>query len=308
MRPLTLPGDRPTGSARWVVPVAVPILAVFAAHVLISPERTGSVLRSVGAAAAWGTMLIAGLVVTVLAARAVTALRSRSGRARDLASSPATWIAVAVVAYFILLTSVAGRITPLPFFDVFERHWQGKVLDLVWLAILFAMFRRWAKTEAGLRWRIRSGSAAPAWIAIGGVFVLFIALTALAVATDPSASTPVGFEQVAFNATIPNLTEELIWRGAMLAVLDRVFGTPRSVLGAKIGWGAVVTAVVFGLGHAILLDQSGAWSLNIAGGLFALVMGLALAWIWARTGSVWPAFLLHCAPELGVDVGMMVVS
>lgn len=307
MLPLTLPRNRPTGSARWVLPVALPILAVFATHAAIAPERTGSVLRSIGTAATWGAVLIAGLVLTVLAALAVTALRSKTGRARALASSPATWIAVAVVAYFILLTSVAGRITPLPFFDAFERHWQGKVLDLIWIAILFAMFRRWAKAEAGLRWRLRSGSAAPAWIAIGAVFVLFTALTALAVATDPSASTPVGFEQIAFNATIPNLTEELIWRAAMLAVLDRVFGTPRSVLGAKVGWGAVVTAVVFGLGHAILLDQSGAWSVNVAGGVFALVMGLALAWIWARTGSVWPAFLLHCAPELGVDAGMLIV-
>lgn len=34
-------------------------------------------------------------------------------------------------------------------------------------------------------------------------------------------------------------------------------------------------------------------------------MGVLLAWIWAYTRSVWPAFLLHCAPEVAVDVAML---
>ncbi|GAB3659238.1 CPBP family intramembrane glutamic endopeptidase [Glycomyces tarimensis] len=305
----TLAGERPTETARWVLPVVLPFAAVLALHVLIAPGATSEALSTVGTGALWGGALIAGLVVTVAGVLAVTGLRAGAERARVLATAPATWIAVAVVAYFILLTAVASRMWPLPFFDVFERHWQGKVLDLLWVAILFAILHRWAREEAGLRWRIRRGSMAPAMITIGAVFALYIGLTALAVALDPASSSAVDLERIAFNATIPNLTEELIWRGAMLAVLDRVFGTPRTLFGAEVGWGLVITAVVFGLGHAILVDlDTGEWSLNIAGGVFAGIMGLALAWIWARTGSIWPAFLLHCAPELGVDVGMAIAG
>lgn len=305
MAPLALPGRRPTETARWIVPVALPTAAVLLVHALTAPERTGEVLRSVGVGAMWGGALIAGLVAAVLAALAVPLIRRGGGRARRLAAAPGTWVAVGVVAYCILLTAVASRITPLPFFDAFERHWQGKALDLLWVAILFAMLRRWARREAGLRWTVRYGSLRPALIAIVAVAVLFIGLTVWSVALDPASRTTVGAEQFLYNGTVPNLTEEFIWRGVMLAVLDRVFGAPRKVFGAKVGWGLVITAAVFGLGHALLVDlETGAWGLNAAGGIFATVMGLALGWIWARTGSLWPAFLLHCAPELGVDIGM----
>lgn len=42
--------------------------------------------------------------------------------------------------------------------------------------------------------------------------------------------------------------------------------------------------------------------------LFATAMGLVLGWVWSRTRSIWPAFLLHCAPEVGVDVGMLLLA
>ncbi|QOC91554.1 CPBP family intramembrane glutamic endopeptidase [Micromonospora craniellae] len=286
----------------------VPLAVVFVAYAWIVPDGLGEATRSVAVATAWALTLIVTLLVTLLVLILVTAARRGTAAARQVAGSPGTWLAVAVVAYLVLLTAVSGRMAPLPVFDALDRHWQGKVLDLVWLAVLFGMLHRWARAEAGLRLSITPGSARPALLTIAVVFGGFVGLTALAVALDPSAATAVGAEQVAYNATIPNLTEELIWRAAMLAVLDRAFGTPWVVLGAPVGWGVVLTSVVFGAGHGLLVDLDGVWGFNVAGGLFATVMGLALGWIWARTGSVWPAFLLHCAPELGVDVGMLVAG
>lgn len=316
MDPLPLARDRPDGTARWIVPVLLPTAAVVALHALADPAALPEVARSAWGSALWGGMLVAGLVVVALVAGVLPAGRAGAGAAgragagaapAGRAGARARWTAVAVVAFFVLLTSVNGRILPLPVFDVFERHWQGKVLDLLWVGILFAMLHRWARTEAGLTWRVRPGSLRPALITTGAVLVLFAGLGVLAVVADAASGRDVSLEQVAYDATIPNLTEELIWRAAMLAVLDRAFGTPWTLFGARVGWGLVLTSFVFGLGHAVLLDLgSGAWSLGLAGGIFAAVMGVALAWIWARTGSVWPAFLLHCAPELGTDIGMLI--
>lgn len=300
--------ERPTETSRWVLLVPLPLVGVFLAHAFIAPGDLSGLFGSVGISALWGGALVLGLIAVTLAMPAWTALRSSAARARRVAAAPETWLAVAIVAYLVMLTAISGRIAVLPVFETFERHWQGKVLDLIWLAILFGTLRRWAHTEAGLRWSIRSGSARPALFAIGGVFAVFAALTILSVAVDPATATAVSAEQLAYDATIPNLTEELIWRGAMLAVLDQAFGTSRTVLGALVGWGAVITAVAFGLGHTVLVDLSGTWSINIAAGVFATVMGLALGWIRARTGSIWPAFLLHCAPELGLDIGMLIAS
>lgn len=219
-----------------------------------------------------------------------------------------TWTGLAVVAYLVLLTAISGRIAPLPIFEGLERHWQGKVLDLLWLAVLLGILHRWARAEVGLRWRLEPGSARPALILIGATFGLFAGLTALSVAMDWVPVEPVSAEQLAYDATIPNLTEELIWRGVMLAVLVAVLPPTRAVLGARVGWAVVISSVAFGVGHTVLVDLEGVWTLSLAGGLFATAMGLVLGWVWSRTRSVWPAFLLHCAPEIGVDVGMILLA
>lgn len=287
----------PADTPRWVLPALVPLITVVTIYAALDVGAMSAVLSSFGDATLWGATLVAGLLVMVLIA--VIVGRTSAVTRRELVT------ATAVTAGFVMLTSVSGRLLTLPLLENLEKNWQGKILDLLWVAALFAVLHRWARTEAGLRLRLEEGSARPALSVVLGVLVLFIGLGVLAVATGEGAVRPVGPEQLLWDATLPNLTEELIWRGAMLAVLDRAFPPSRRVLGARMGWGAVITAVVFALGHAILLGADGSWSLSVAGGVFALAMGVAFAWIRARTGSIWPAFALHCAPELGADLGVI---
>lgn len=311
------PIRRPADTARWLLPVLLPLVAVFVAQLVLEPAGRTEAVGSLADGALWGAALIAGLVLIVLVILAGTAVRRarQDGAVREQVEPGqvrATWTAVAVVAYLVLLSSLAGRIARLPVFEGMERHWQGKLIDLVWLAILFGILHRWARSEAGLRWRIEPGSGRPALLLVGGTFGLFVALTVLSVAMGWLPAALPSAEQLAYNATVPNLTEELIWRGAMLAVLAPalvpLLGGSRLVLGARVGWGVVITSLVFGLGHTILVDSTGVWSISVGGGLFAGVMGLLLGWLWCRTGSIWPVFLLHCAPEVGVDLGMILMA
>lgn len=288
----------PVDTRAWLPAVLVPLLAALALHAVLAPGAWWAVLSGLGAAVVWGLVLVAALVLCM----AVLGRRRAGGTpGEDLGT------ATAVVAMFLLLTALSTRLPLLPFWDGLERNWQGKVLDLLWVGILFLVLRRWAREEAGLRWRISPGSVRPALLAVLGVFIVFAALGAVAVLSGEAGARPVDLEQVLWDATLPNLTEELIWRGAMLAVLDRALRARRRVLGAELGWGTVLTAVLFGLGHLVLLGADGSWSISLAGGVFALVMGFAFAWIRARTGSIWPAFALHCAPELGADVGVLLL-
>ena len=297
--------ESPTHTARWVLPVLLPLVAVVVAHLVLDPGSWPDVLGSVVTCLLWGSSLVGCLVLAVLAILRGKAFRRSEDTVR-------TWTAVAVVAYLVLLTSLSGRVARLPFFETLEWNWQGKVLDLLWVAVLFGILHRWARAEAGLRWQIEPGSARPALLLIGGVFGLFAALTVVSVGTGAAPAETVSIEQLAFNGTIPNLTEELIWRCAMIAVLAPalapLLGGSRRVFGTQVGWGVVLTSLVFGLGHMILVDAAGVWSLSIGGGIFATVMGLLLGWLWCRTRSFWPVFLLHCAPELGMDVGLLLTA
>lgn len=296
----------PTSTVRWLPAVVVPyllaalLLAVLGTDQVVIPE---AVLSRLG----W-----AGLLVLCLLALAGAALLVRRGRSAQPGERTIEFrrlgLAIGVVAVFIILTSTAGLVPPLSVWGDLRPAWQSKIIDLLWVGALFVVLTRWARREAGFALP-RRGSWRGAMIISLALFAGFAGLTALAVVAGWTPAGPVSTEQLLFDATIPNLTEELIWRGAMLAVLDRAFGTPWRVAGAQLGWGVVITAVVFGVGHLILVDGStGAWSVSLGGGLFATVMGLLLGWIRARTGSVWPAFVAHCAPELGVDAGMLVAG
>lgn len=300
----------PVTSARWIAPVLVPVLAVLVAAGLLAPASGGEPFVAViGSAALWGLLLVLimiGVGVLPLLLARVRPAKQAAGVSAEAAGDLLP--ALLVVSGFLMLTALAGRTPRLAFFAQFEHHWQGKVVDLLWVGVLFAMLWRWARDDARLTWRLRPGSGRSALIMIGAVFVLFAGLTVLSVAIDPAMHQQVSAGQLLYNTTIPNLTEELIWRAAMLAVLDRAFGTPWRLGGAPVGWGLVVTSVAFGAGHLILLSADGEFSLSITGGIFAAVMGVLLAWIWAYTRSVWPAFLLHCAPEAAVDVGMLLTG
>jgi uncharacterized protein len=298
----------PTTSARWVLPVLLPVGAVLVAHLVLDSGSRADVAGGLVIGGSHAAVVVLGTALVVLVLLAARIL-VRGGKDRAVRVPDGhTWTGLAVVAYLVLLTAISGRIAPLPIFEGLESHWQGKVLDLLWLAVLLGILHRWARAEVGLRWRLEPGSARPALILIGATFGLFAGLTVLSVAMDWVPVEPVSAEQLAYDATIPNLTEELIWRGVMLAVLVAVLPPTRAVLGARVGWAVVISSVAFGVGHTVLVDLEGVWTLSLAGGLFATAMGLVLGWVWSRTRSVWPAFLLHCAPEIGVDVGMILLA
>ena len=72
--------------------------------------------------------------------------------------------------------------------------------------------------------------------------------------------------------------EEVFFRGFLLAALVPIIGGLR---------GALVSSAIFSVAH-----------LNI-GTLFPIfVMGMLLAWLYLRTGSIWPAFVAHAAQNL----------
>ncbi len=73
-------------------------------------------------------------------------------------------------------------------------------------------------------------------------------------------------------AVFPALLEEMAMRGFVLGAL-RPYGDWFSI---------IVSAVLFGLIHGNVLQLP-----------FALVLGLMLGWLTVRTGSIWPAVVLH---------------
>jgi len=56
---------------------------------------------------------------------------------------------------------------------------------------------------------------------------------------------------------------------------------------------------LFGLVHGVSLSPNGALVFDPVWLFASVVMGF-VGWIPSLTGSLWPAFLAHCAPETGI--------
>lgn len=124
-------------------------------------------------------------------------------------------------------------------------------------------------------------------LALGALVAIFVGAgiaLSLSGAGDEQNLTPEGWDSsragayaLSFVAVVlvAPVTEELLYRGVGLSLLLARAGTPVAV---------GVTAILFGLGHGLLLS------------LAAFVwFGIVIALLRLRTDSIYPAFLVHCA-------------
>lgn len=95
------------------------------------------------------------------------------------------------------------------------------------------------------------------------------------------------------------LGEELLYRGYIQSRLDQAFGKPFAFGGARFGWGAVITSVLFGLLHVTngLDVAAGTFDPQWAWGVWTVFGGLALSYVRERTGSIVAPTILHGLPQ-----------
>lgn len=92
---------------------------------------------------------------------------------------------------------------------------------------------------------------------------------------------------------MPGLAEELVYRGCLLGLLDRLFLGRLRMFAAPLGWGALVTALLFGLLHGLWLDSFLSLHIDWIALRNAVVSGLVFAWLRARTGSLVMPVVAH---------------
>jgi membrane protease YdiL (CAAX protease family) len=161
-------------------------------------------------------------------------------------------------------------------------NWSGSLLALggtLWVGTM--LVRRGGLTwrEMGFTWAQRPDSILPA---LGVAFAALLMQVLLTIGSRyPPA--PVSPETWAYQTTLPGLVEETIFRGVLLALLDRAFPARSLVLGAPLGWGGVVVTLAFVLLHPLT-----------ASSLLAVSPPAVLyLWLRARTGSLALPVLVH---------------
>ena len=170
-------------------------------------------------------------------------------------------------------------------------NWQGQLLRtalaLVWIYGLGLP----KAADAGLRRTVPAAAARDALVVSVALFVLGLTSALMAPSERPSAET------ILYEATLPGIAEELAYRGVVQGLLNRAFEPTRTVAGARVGWGLLITAAVFLSMHVIHVDARAHVTVSHDAGtwLGVAITALGLGYLRERTGSLWPGMLVHNA-------------
>jgi membrane protease YdiL (CAAX protease family) len=183
--------------------------------------------------------------------------------------------------YDALLTRGYGHI-PLHFWPS-DWNWEGKALA-IGLSLAVASLLGWRKVGLTLK---QDPEGLPGALTLCGLLAaLFLGLAVW----FPGQGFTV--DSLAFQLTMPGFDEELFYRGVLLLMLNEAFGRPLKVLGAPMGWGAVITSVAFGLAHA-LGYQDGAFTFDAMTMALTGLPALLLVWLKEKTGSLLLPVIMH---------------
>lgn len=103
--------------------------------------------------------------------------------------------------------------------------------------------------------------------------------------------------------------EEIIYRGYIQSRLNEVFGKPYRFFGVALGWGAILTSLLFGLTHIGILR----WLLGYSGevtwawGFWTFFSGLVLSFVREKSGGILAPALLHGLPQAIATVVMLLI-
>lgn len=96
-----------------------------------------------------------------------------------------------------------------------------------------------------------------------------------------------------FQLLLIALPEEFFFRGYFQSTIDRVFKARRRFLGVQVGWGWIITAIVFAFSHTIIYYQW--WHFSI------FFPALLFGYLRLRTGSITAPILFHAASNILMD-------
>ena len=160
------------------------------------------------------------------------------------------------------------------------------LISLVALAGLLAV-GHWQRAEFGLRLRPYPGTGREVVRWLLPLLGLEVALLWLLV---PGGHPTPGFQLV---QVVVGLTEELTFRGVFLALLNRALPGRVRVLGADVGWGTVVSSLVFGLCHGLRVGTDFHPQLHLLPMAIPTLGGFVLAWCRARSGGLLLPIVVH---------------
>ncbi len=191
-----------------------------------------------------------------------------------------------VFAAFFVVTFLVLFIPDLPILRKLHWNWQGKFLTFI-LSMAFVYFLPFlTEKEAGFTFKVNKS----VWIPL---LILLTISAAFNIYVNDFSGVDKTKEYLFYQLTMPGLSEEPVFRGVMLGLLNLVFISRKKILGEYFGWGALIQTVLFGVGHAIYFDDKQHLQFYFTGFAATFVLGAFMTYLKEKGESLIPAILFH---------------
>jgi len=192
-----------------------------------------------------------------------------------------------LVAILFFIDRILSYLPSLPFIPHNELLWQAKFLQFIWPILFILIYRHLSFSDVGVTIKIRTGSFRP-------ILIMALVLVLLKILEIVNGFRhPGNIEWLLFMMIMPGLSEELIFRGVFQSLLDRSFGKPWRLWGAQVGFGLILTSLIFGIEHYQMINRAGIIHFNGPINIAPFYAGFALGWIRERGGSLLPCIIVH---------------
>lgn len=223
-----------------------------------------------------GLLHLAVLVPFVLISR--PALKDRGVR----------WLAAAATIY-LLYTLLSSGLAGLELFSGQQWNWAGKGLILLGGLIFLIRNRAMSLRECGLTLKQNSGSVQPVLI----LMLLTITIRLAVYFLLQQRNWQVDNETLLFQATLSPICDELIFRGIIIALLNRLYNGAEDFAGFPLSWPILLSSILFGLSQGLLIQNGLEIQINLVRILFALFAALVAGMMKERSGSLLFPVIFH---------------
>ena len=199
-----------------------------------------------------------------------------------------------IVLYFIGIYLVSNVLTyslsDITIFTGQRYNWVGKGTALAFLLICVFNIPTFNSRQFGWTTKILWVGTRPI---LALCFIYFLLRIGLYYSSG-SASATFDSETVLFQATLPGLQEELLYRGILLGLLNRIFVNPTwKFCKVEFGWPVIITSILFGMAHGISINNNYHLDINYFNFFRTIFDGFLFALLVQKTKSIFPGVIFH---------------
>jgi uncharacterized protein len=199
---------------------------------------------------------------------------------------------------FIVLFIADQFLTRYRFIPILESHywnWSGKLQSIILGVTFILIYRKVSFEEYKFTLRQLSGSLRKTLILLFSMCLLnailcFAVKYLFHIQADSNVTS---LESLLFHLTMPGVSEELMFRGILLGLLNQVFEKRMSTFGIKFGWGLILTSLLFGMWHGLSVTQGFGIYFSIENILLAGFGGFVFGLIAENSGSLLFPIMCH---------------